>query len=75
MHKINLGALKIESLRGTEGEREEKGKKFIKKVRKGKIKKHFFFNSQKKKLKKLLGVPWHPQPLTWLRHCSLLNTM
>jgi hypothetical protein len=49
MHKINLGALKRESLRGTEGEREEKGKEFIKNVRKGMIKKHFFFfNSQKK---------------------------
>jgi hypothetical protein len=41
MHKINLGALKRESLRGTEGEREEKGKEFRKNVRKGMI--HFFF--------------------------------
>jgi hypothetical protein len=64
-------------LRGTEGEREEKGKEFIKKVRKGRIKNNSFFliarkSSQKKKKKKenkkLLGVPWHPQPLTWLRH-------
>jgi hypothetical protein len=47
MHKINLGALKRESLRGTEGEREEKGKEFIKNVRKGMIKKTFFFNTQK----------------------------
>jgi hypothetical protein len=52
MHKINLGALKIESLRGTEGEREEKGKKFIKKVRKGKIKKHFFLIAKKSSQKK-----------------------
>jgi hypothetical protein len=36
MHKINLGASKRESLRGTEGEREreEKGKKLIRNVRK-----------------------------------------
>jgi hypothetical protein len=61
MHKINLGTLKRESLRGTEGEREEKGKEFIKNMRKGMIKKHFFLIarkiSQKKKKKKLLGVP------------------
>jgi hypothetical protein len=42
MHKINLGALKRESLRGIEGEREEKGKEFIKNVRKGMIKNIFF---------------------------------
>jgi hypothetical protein len=62
MHKINLGALKIESLRGTEGEREEKGKKFIKKVRKGKIKKHFFLIANKK-IKKIVGGAMAPPTL------------
>jgi hypothetical protein len=43
MHKINLGSSKRESLRGTEGEREEKGKELIRNMRKGRIKKQFFF--------------------------------
>jgi hypothetical protein len=45
MHKINLRVLKRESLRGTEGEREEKGKELKRNVRKGRIKnQNFFFN-------------------------------
>ena len=42
MHKIYLGHQR-DSLRGTEGEREEKGKELIRNVRKGRIKKQFFF--------------------------------
>jgi hypothetical protein len=52
MHKINLGALKRESLRGTEGEREEKGKEFIKKREKGNEKKTYFLIARKSSQKK-----------------------
>jgi hypothetical protein len=60
MHKINLGASKRKSLRGIEGEREEKGKELIRNVRKERIKKHFFFfnrlGTEQEKRKKIWGA-------------------